>query len=35
VIPNSRVVLFKGAGHFPHLDQSERFAALLSDFIRP
>jgi pimeloyl-ACP methyl ester carboxylesterase len=35
VIPNSRVVLFKGAGRFTHLDQPERFAQLLSDFIRP
>jgi pimeloyl-ACP methyl ester carboxylesterase len=34
VIADSRVVLFEGAGHFPHLDQPERFAQLLSDFIR-
>jgi len=34
VISDSRVVLFEGAGHFPHLDQPERFAQLLSDFIR-
>jgi pimeloyl-ACP methyl ester carboxylesterase len=34
VIADCRVVLFEGAGHFPHLDQPERFANLLSDFIR-
>ena len=34
VITDSRVVFFEGAGHFPHLDQPERFAQLLRDFIR-
>jgi pimeloyl-ACP methyl ester carboxylesterase len=34
VITDSRVVLFEGAGHFPHLDQPERFAQLLADFIK-
>ena len=34
VITDSRVVLFEGAGHFPHLDQPERFAQLLSDFMK-
>jgi pimeloyl-ACP methyl ester carboxylesterase len=34
VIADSRVVLFEGAGHFPHLDEPERFAQLVSDFIR-
>ncbi|MEP7193161.1 MAG: alpha/beta fold hydrolase [Actinomycetota bacterium] len=34
IIADSRVVLFEGAGHFPHLDQPERFAQLLSDFIK-
>jgi len=33
VIPGSRVVLFEGAGHFPHLDEPDRFADLLGDFI--
>ena len=33
VIADSRVVLFEGAGHFPHLDEPERFAELLRDFI--
>ena len=33
VIADSRVVLFEGARHFPHLDEPERFAALLRDFI--
>ena len=32
-IPNCRVELFDGSGHFPHLDDPERFADLLSDFI--
>ncbi len=32
-IPNCRVELFDRAGHFPHLDDPERFADLLSDFI--
>jgi pimeloyl-ACP methyl ester carboxylesterase len=27
------VELFEGAGHFPHLDEPERFADLLKDFI--
>ena len=31
--PGSRVELFEGAGHFPHLDEPERFAQLLGDFI--
>jgi pimeloyl-ACP methyl ester carboxylesterase len=34
VIADSRVVLFEGAGHFPHLDEPERFAQLLSDFMK-
>lgn len=29
----SRVVLFVGAGHFPHLDEPERFAEVLGDFM--
>jgi pimeloyl-ACP methyl ester carboxylesterase len=32
-IPGCRVELFDGAGHFPHLDDPDRFAALLRDFI--
>ena len=32
-IPDCRVVLFKGAGHFPHLDDPDRFARLLREFI--
>jgi len=27
------VVLFEGAGHFPHLDEPERFAEVLRDFM--
>ena len=32
-IAGSRVELFEGAGHFPHLEEPERFAAVLQDFI--
>ncbi|MHB1475424.1 MAG: alpha/beta fold hydrolase [Dermatophilaceae bacterium] len=32
-IPGSRVELFEGAGHYPHLDEPERFAAVLGDFM--
>jgi pimeloyl-ACP methyl ester carboxylesterase len=32
-IPECRVELFQGAGHFPHLDEPDRFADLLRDFI--
>lgn len=32
-IPHCRVELFKKAGHFPHLDDPDRFAALVRDFI--
>lgn len=32
-IPDCRVELFPGSGHFPHLDDPDRFAALLREFI--
>lgn len=32
-IPGCRLELFQGAGHFPHLDQPERFADLLREFV--
>jgi pimeloyl-ACP methyl ester carboxylesterase len=32
-IVGSRVELFEGAGHFPHLDEPDRFADLLADFV--
>jgi pimeloyl-ACP methyl ester carboxylesterase len=32
-IPGCRVELFEGAGHFPHLDDPDRFALLVRDFI--
>ncbi len=32
-IPQCRVELFQGAGHFPQLDEPDRFAELLRDFI--
>ena len=31
--PGSRVEIFERAGHFPHLDQPERFAEVLREFI--
>jgi pimeloyl-ACP methyl ester carboxylesterase len=31
-LPNGRLVVFEGAGHFPHLDQPTRFAELMSGF---
>jgi pimeloyl-ACP methyl ester carboxylesterase len=33
-IPGCRVELFEGAGHFPHLDAPDRFAAVLREFMR-
>ncbi|MGE9807936.1 alpha/beta fold hydrolase [Janibacter sp. G1551] len=32
-VPDCRVELFDGAGHFPHLDDPDRFARLLREFI--
>jgi pimeloyl-ACP methyl ester carboxylesterase len=32
-IPGCRVELFEGAGHFPHLDDPDRFTLLVRDFI--
>ena len=34
VSPKSRLEIFPGAGHYPYLDDPERFAAVLLDFIR-
>jgi pimeloyl-ACP methyl ester carboxylesterase len=34
LMPGSRLELFEDAGHFPYLDEPNRFADLLSDFIR-
>jgi pimeloyl-ACP methyl ester carboxylesterase len=33
-MPSSRLEIFPGAGHFPHLDDPERFARVLLDFMR-
>jgi pimeloyl-ACP methyl ester carboxylesterase len=33
-MPSSRIELFPDAGHYPHLDDPERFARVLLDFIR-
>ncbi|MGZ4665139.1 MAG: alpha/beta fold hydrolase [Frankiaceae bacterium] len=32
-LPGARLEVFDGAGHFPHLEQPERFEALLRDFV--
>jgi pimeloyl-ACP methyl ester carboxylesterase len=31
--PDCHVEIFDGAGHFPHLEDPDRFARLLRDFI--
>ena len=33
LMPDSRLEIFQGAGHFPFNDDPERFVALLHDFI--
>lgn len=33
LIPGARIELFEGAGHFPHLEEPDRFAAVLNDFV--
>jgi pimeloyl-ACP methyl ester carboxylesterase len=32
-LPGSRLEIFAGSGHFPHLDDPQRFAAVLLDFV--
>jgi pimeloyl-ACP methyl ester carboxylesterase len=32
-VPGSRVEIFEGAGHFPHLDDPQRFAHLIVEFM--
>ena len=32
-VPDCRVELFEGAGHFPHLDDPERFTRVVRDFV--
>ncbi|HVF03962.1 MAG TPA: alpha/beta fold hydrolase [Frankiaceae bacterium] len=32
-VPTARVEVFENAGHFPHVDEPARFAALLADFV--
>ena len=33
VLPHSRVEILDRSGHFPHLDEPDRFAAVLGDFV--
>ena len=32
-MPGSRIEIFEGAGHFPHVDDPDRFVAVLEDFV--
>jgi pimeloyl-ACP methyl ester carboxylesterase len=32
-LPRGRLEIFDGAGHFPHVEQPQRFADLLDDFL--
>ena len=32
-VPGSRLVVFDGAGHFPHADDPDRFTTVVEDFI--
>ena len=32
-VPSARLELFRGAGHFPHLDDPDRFIELVTDFV--
>ena len=32
-IPDSRLEIFEGAGHFPHCDDRERFCRVLTEFM--
>lgn len=32
-LPGSRLVLFEGAGHFPHAEEPHRFVEVLTDFV--
>lgn len=34
-VPNSRVEIFSGAGHFPQLDEPDLFYRILDDFLTP
>ncbi len=34
-VPEAQVEIFEGAGHFPHLDDPDRFARVLRDFVAP
>lgn len=34
LLPDARIEIFEGAGHFPHLDEPDRFADVLRDFMR-
>ena len=33
LVPSSRLEIFEGAGHFPHVDDPQRFLDVLLDFI--
>ncbi len=33
LLPDSRLEIFEGAGHFPHVEHPQRFAHLLREFL--
>ena len=33
-IPNSRLEIMEGVGHFPHVEEPIRFVEILTDFLR-
>ena len=33
LVPSSRLEIFPGAGHFPHIDEPQRFVDVLEDFV--
>jgi hypothetical protein len=33
VVPTARIEVFRGAGHWPHLDEPDRFCDVLLDFM--
>jgi alpha-beta hydrolase superfamily lysophospholipase len=33
-LPNSRLEIIEGAGHFPHVEDPARFSEILADFVK-
>ena len=34
LVPTARVEVFEGAGHWPHIDDPDRFCRVVTDFLR-